>query len=34
MEDINRLKLLLIEKKKTSKWLYISLDYPQPECFM
>ena len=21
MEDINRLKLLLIEKKKTSKWL-------------
>ena len=21
MEDINRLKLLLVEKKKTSKWL-------------
>ena len=25
MEDVNRLKLLLVEKKKTSKWLYEQL---------
>lgn len=26
MEDINRLKLLLVEKKKTSKWLSEQLE--------
>ena len=28
MEDINRLKLLLVEKKKTSKWLSEQLGIP------
>ena len=28
MEDINRLKLLLVEKKKTSKWLSSSWALP------
>ena len=31
MEDINRLKLVLVEKKKTSKWLAEKLEKdPQP----
>ena len=29
MEDINRLKLLLVEKKKTSKWLSEQLKITQ-----
>ena len=29
MEDINRLKLLLVEKKKTSKWLSEQLGITQ-----
>ena len=27
MEDINRLKLVLVEKKKTGKWLAEQFDY-------
>ena len=26
MEDVNRLKIVLVEKKKTSKWLAEQLD--------
>lgn len=31
-EDMNRLKLILVEKKKTSKWLADELGVPLPPC--
>ena len=31
MEDVNRIKLVLVEKKRTSKWLAEQLNSSQPD---